>query len=152
VGYATTMMKKTGRAMRLDINHRRSKILTLSKGTSASALSMKYVQTYKNQSPSPLDKTGVVRDVVNTFILRIPGSQSIRIFLATLEGRAVTNFCPVCGSRLEQRKLTFFFEGQARETSLSSCLICDPIRDAPPVRRKEDSPSRDRFDNGIRLL
>jgi hypothetical protein len=73
VGYATTMMKKTGRAMRLDINHRRSKILTLSKGTSASALSMKYVQTYKNQSPSPLDKTGVVRDVVNTLILRIPG-------------------------------------------------------------------------------
>src|ERR1017187_7241146 len=38
VGYATTMMKKTGRAMRLDINHRRSKIVTLSKGTSASAL------------------------------------------------------------------------------------------------------------------
>src|SRR5258708_14945526 len=48
------MMKKTGRAMRLDINHRRSKILTLSKGTSASALSRKYVRTYKNQSQSPL--------------------------------------------------------------------------------------------------
>ena len=49
-------MKKTGRAMRLDINHRRSKILTLSKGTSASALSSKYVRTYKNQSPSPLTR------------------------------------------------------------------------------------------------
>ena len=54
MGYATTMMKKTGRAMRLDINHRRSKILTLSKETSASALSRKYVRTYKNQSPNPL--------------------------------------------------------------------------------------------------
>ena len=29
-------------------------ILTLPKGTSASALSRKYVRTYKNQSPSPL--------------------------------------------------------------------------------------------------
>ena len=54
MGYATTMMKETGRAMRLDINHRRSKIFTLSKGTSASALSRKYVRTYKNLSPSPL--------------------------------------------------------------------------------------------------
>ena len=54
MGYATSMMKETGRAMRLDINHRRSKILTLSKGTSASALSRKYVRTYKNLSPSPL--------------------------------------------------------------------------------------------------
>jgi hypothetical protein len=59
-------------------------------------------------------------------------SESIRTFLTIVEGRAIPNFCSVCGSRLEHRKLTFFFEGQARETSLSTCLICDPIRDAPP--------------------
>jgi hypothetical protein len=59
-------------------------------------------------------------------------SQSVKIFLTTLEGRAVINSCPVCGSRLEHWNFTFFFEGQVRETSLSSCLICDSIKDAPP--------------------
>jgi hypothetical protein len=59
-------------------------------------------------------------------------SQSVKTFLTTLEGCAVTNFCPVCGSRLEHWNVTFFFEGQVWESSLSSCLICDSIEDALP--------------------
>jgi len=43
------MMKETGRAMRLDINHRRSKIVTLSKGTSASALTGKLCAKQQDQ-------------------------------------------------------------------------------------------------------
>src|SRR5205823_75520 len=32
-------------------------------------------------------------------------SESIRTFLTIVEGRAIPNFCSVCGSRLEHRKL-----------------------------------------------
>ena len=71
MGYATSMMKETGRAMRLDINHRRSKILTLSKGTSASALSRKYVRTYKNLSPSPLTGPSSLEMLKNPITLKI---------------------------------------------------------------------------------
>jgi hypothetical protein len=61
VGYATTMMKKTGRAMRLDTNHR-SKIVTLSKGTSASALTGKVCPDLQKQKPKSRT-ADVVRDV-----------------------------------------------------------------------------------------
>ena len=65
MGYATTMMKKTGRAMRLDTNHRRSKIVTLSKGTSASALTGKVYAKLQDQEAKFLDTSDVVRDVEN---------------------------------------------------------------------------------------
>jgi hypothetical protein len=67
VGYATTMMKKTGRAMRLDTNHRRSKIVILSKGSSASALTGKVCPDLQKQKPKSLDTADVVRDVAKLF-------------------------------------------------------------------------------------
>jgi len=57
------MMKETGRAMRLDTNRRRSKIVTLSKGTSASALTGKVCPDLQKQKPKSLDTADVVRDV-----------------------------------------------------------------------------------------
>jgi hypothetical protein len=41
--------EETGRAMRLDIDHRRSRIVTLSNGTSASALTGKLCAKQKDQ-------------------------------------------------------------------------------------------------------
>jgi hypothetical protein len=53
--------------------------------------------------------------------------QAVITFLNAAEARALTNFCPVCGSHLEHRNFTFFFEGQTRTARLSICLDCHPI-------------------------
>jgi hypothetical protein len=59
-------------------------------------------------------------------------SKAIITFLNSIEAQPVMNFCPVCGSQLEHRNLTFFFEGQSRTARLSICLDCHPLIDVPP--------------------
>ena len=49
--------------MRLDINQRSGKTITLSKGTSASALTGKVCPDLQKQKPKSLDTADVVRDV-----------------------------------------------------------------------------------------
>jgi hypothetical protein len=61
-----------------------------------------------------------------------PGSQAIINFLTTEQAHLVTNFCPVCGSRLEHRKSIFFFEGKTWEIPLSVCLDCEEITNSSP--------------------
>jgi hypothetical protein len=58
-------------------------------------------------------------------------SQAINTFLTAAAGRPTTNFCSLCGSRLEHRNFTFFSAGRSWEISLSICLKCDPDPDAP---------------------
>jgi hypothetical protein len=58
-------------------------------------------------------------------------SQAINTFFTTEEARAVTNFCSVCGSRLEHRNLVFFFAGRSGEIRRSICLKCNPDPDVP---------------------
>ena len=67
----TSMMKETGRTMRSDIHHRRARS-HLSKGTSASALSRKYVRTYKNLSPSPLTGPSSLEMLKNSLTKECP--------------------------------------------------------------------------------
>jgi hypothetical protein len=59
-------------------------------------------------------------------------SQAVITFLNAAEAQALTIFCPVCGSQLEHRNFTFFFEGQTRTARLSICLDCHPIIDDRP--------------------
>jgi hypothetical protein len=59
-------------------------------------------------------------------------SQAIITFLTTEEARAVTDFCPVCGSQLEHRNLIFFFAGQVWKIRVQICLDCDPMTDVAP--------------------
>jgi hypothetical protein len=61
-----------------------------------------------------------------------PLSRAIITFLNSANARAVTNFCPDCGSQLERRKCTFFYAGQTWETRLSICLDCDSNTQVPP--------------------
>jgi len=49
VGNATTMMKKTGRATWLDTKNQRTKVMTLSKENSASALKRYVCSKLRNQ-------------------------------------------------------------------------------------------------------
>ena len=60
-------MKKTGRAIRLGMNNRSSKVVTLSKGTSALALTQYVCQQTTKKNRTSLDMTDVVIDVVNNF-------------------------------------------------------------------------------------
>ncbi len=56
--------KETGRAMRLDINHRTSKILTLSKGNQCAWRCVQEAcPDLQKPKPKSLDRTVVVRDV-----------------------------------------------------------------------------------------
>jgi len=54
-------------------------------------------------------------------------------FLNTACTHWAMNACADCGSRLEYRNCTFFFEGQTWEIPLPFCVKCIPIsHDVPP--------------------
>ena len=79
MGYATTMMKKTGRAMRLDINHRSSKIYTLERNQCVCAVE-EVCPDLQKPEPKSLDRAGVVRDVENDFVSSITKSCDVGCF------------------------------------------------------------------------
>ena len=59
-----------------------------------------------------------------------PLLQAILTFLDSANAHAIKNSCPVCGSQLEHRKLTFFYAGQSWEIQIAICLDCidtDPL-------------------------
>jgi hypothetical protein len=53
-------------------------------------------------------------------------------FLNTASTLWAANSCPDCGSRLEYRNCTFFFEGQTWEIPLPLCVKCHPISPVVP--------------------
>ena len=65
MGYATTMMKKTGRAMRLDTQIIEVRPLLLRKEQVRLRLRETCARNHKNKKPKSLDTADVVRDVVN---------------------------------------------------------------------------------------
>ena len=64
-------MKKTGRAIRLDMSYRSSKVVTLSQGTSASALTRNVCPQTTKTKPMSLDTSDVVRDVEKLLAAKI---------------------------------------------------------------------------------
>ena len=64
MGYATTMMKKTGRAMRLDTQIIEVRPLLLRKEQVRLRLRETCARNHKSKKPKSLDTTDVVRDVV----------------------------------------------------------------------------------------
>lgn len=53
-----------------------------------------------------------------------PLPQAIRTFLNSANAHAIKNVCPVCGSQLQRRKLTFFYAGQSWQIRIAICLDC----------------------------
>ncbi|HWC19643.1 MAG TPA: hypothetical protein VG498_21700 [Terriglobales bacterium] len=92
-GLRHQMMRKTGRAMWLDTNHR-SKIITLSKGNSASALTERCVQSHEIKKPKSLDTTGVVRDVENRRLHKL--APFVRLFKASMRAIGVKKRQSLC--------------------------------------------------------
>lgn len=74
-------------------------------------------------SPTALD--------ANFNVDHTPLSQAIIAFLNSANTRPGPNFCPDCGSQLDQRQCSFFYRGQTWEIQLPVCLTCHPISDAP---------------------
>jgi hypothetical protein len=54
-------------------------------------------------------------------------SKALIEFLNTTSTHWAANACPDCGSTLEYRNCTFFFEGQTWEIPLPFCVTCHPI-------------------------
>ena len=65
MGYATAMMKKTGRAMRLDTQIIEVRPLLLRKEQVRLRLRETCARNHKNKKPKSLDTADVVRDVVS---------------------------------------------------------------------------------------
>jgi uncharacterized protein with PIN domain len=59
--------------------------------------------------------------------------QAIIEFLNNASTHPVTNRCPDCGSDLEYRECTFFYEGQTWEVPLPICIICCHPPQQPPT-------------------
>jgi hypothetical protein len=54
-----------------------------------------------------------------------PLPQAILTFLnSAANAHASKTSCPVCGSQLQRRKLTFFYAGQSWEVVIAICLDC----------------------------
>lgn len=60
-----------------------------------------------------------------------PVPRAIVTFLESATAHAIKNVCPVCGSHLEQRKLTFFYAGQSWEVQVAICLDCIDTEPVP---------------------
>jgi hypothetical protein len=52
-------------------------------------------------------------------------------FLNDASTHTATNQCPDCGSDLEYRDCTFFYEGQTWEVPLPICISCHPPQQLP---------------------
>ena len=46
------------------------------------------------------------------------------VALDSANAHAIKNVCPICGSQLEDRKLTFFYAGRTWEVPIAICLDC----------------------------
>jgi hypothetical protein len=57
--------------------------------------------------------------------------QAIIEFLNDASTHAAASSCPDCGSKLEYRDCTFFYEGQTWEVPLPICIICHPLQRLP---------------------
>lgn len=61
-----------------------------------------------------------------------PVTKAFIEFLNTGSTHWAANACPDCGSKLEYRNCTFFFEGQTWEIPLPLCVKCHPISHVVP--------------------
>ena len=61
-----------------------------------------------------------------------PVSQAIVAFLDSATAHSIIDSCPVCGSQLELRKLTFFYAGRSWEIQIAICLDCIDTDPPPP--------------------
>ena len=61
-----------------------------------------------------------------------PLSRAIVTFLDSANTHAIINSCRVCGSRLEYRKLTFFYAGRSWEIQIATCPDCIDTDPLPP--------------------
>jgi len=65
-----------------------------------------------------------------------PLSQEIITLLdsatVSVTAHSIIDSCPLCGSQLEQRKLTFFYAGRSWEIQIAICLDCIDTDPPPP--------------------
>jgi hypothetical protein len=66
----------------LDMNHRSSKVVTLSKGTSASALTRNVCPQTTKKKPMSLDTSDVVRDVETSLLLSLTAVVGVELAVA----------------------------------------------------------------------
>src|SRR5882724_5809805 len=72
-------MKKTGRAIRLDMSYRNSKVVTLSQGTSASALTRNVCPQTTKKSPCPLTRPTSLEMLKNSLAELPPKMHRVRM-------------------------------------------------------------------------
>jgi hypothetical protein len=78
------------------------------------------------RTTTPLERSDEDTRVVESAL-----TQAIIEFLNYASTHATASSCPDCGSDLEYRDCTFFYEGQTWEVSLPICIICHPLRQLP---------------------